>query len=47
MSHVLYASTVGSMIYAMVCTHLDISHTISVVSRNIANLDKEYWQAVK
>ena len=33
MSHVPYASVVGSIMYAMVCTRPDISHAISVVSR--------------
>ena len=31
-SHVLYASAVRSIMYAMVCTRLDISHAVSVVS---------------
>lgn len=33
--------------YAMVCTHPDIAHGVSVVSRYMANLGKEHWQAVK
>ena len=32
MSHVPYASAVGSIMYAMVCTRPDISHAVSVVS---------------
>ena len=28
MSHIPYASAVGSLMYAMVCTRLDISHTV-------------------
>ena len=35
MARVPYSSTVGSMMYAMVCTHPDISHVVSVVSRYI------------
>jgi len=31
-SHVLYASALESIMYAMVCTRLDISHAVSVVS---------------
>ena len=30
MSHVPYASAVGSLMYAMVCTRLDISHVVGV-----------------
>ena len=33
--------------YAMVCTRPDISHAVNVVSRYMANLGKEHWQAVK
>ncbi|CAA7407517.1 unnamed protein product [Spirodela intermedia] len=42
-SHVPYFSAIGSMMYAMICTHLDISHAISVVSHYMANpnLDKQ------
>jgi hypothetical protein len=47
MSHVPYASAVGSMMYAMVCTRPDISQAVSVVSRYMANPSKEHWQAVK
>lgn len=47
MSHVPYASAVGSIMYAMVCTRPDISHAVSVVSRYMANPGKEHWQAVK
>ncbi|KAF2314833.1 hypothetical protein GH714_036850 [Hevea brasiliensis] len=47
MSCVPYLSTVGSIMYAMVCTHPDISHAVSVVSRYMTCLGKEHWQAVK
>ncbi|KAF2297073.1 hypothetical protein GH714_016349 [Hevea brasiliensis] len=33
MSSVPYSSTVGNIIYAMVCNRLDISHVVSIVSR--------------
>lgn len=33
MENITYASVVGSLIYVMVCTHLDIAHAIGVVSR--------------
>ena len=37
MSSVLYASAIRSIIYVMVCTHLDISHVVSVVNKFIGN----------
>ena len=30
MSHVPYASAIGSLMYAMVCTRLDIAHAVGV-----------------
>ena len=42
-----YSSAVGSLIYAMVCTRLDIAHAIGVVNRFLANLGKEHWEVVK
>lgn len=47
MSHVPYASTLGSLIYVMVCTRLDISHLVGVVSRYMKNLGKEHWARMK
>ena len=40
MSYVPYLSAVGSLMYAMVCTRPDVSHTVSVVSRNMSNPGK-------
>ncbi|KAK8957035.1 hypothetical protein KSP39_PZI000307 [Platanthera zijinensis] len=42
-----YASAVGSLMYAMVCTRSDIAHAIGVVSRFLSNPGKEHWSAVK
>ncbi|KAF2293063.1 hypothetical protein GH714_035910 [Hevea brasiliensis] len=47
MSNVPYLSIVGSIMYAMVCTRLDISHAVSIVSRYIVCSGKEHWQVVK
>nr|GEW03723.1 retrovirus-related Pol polyprotein from transposon TNT 1-94 [Tanacetum cinerariifolium] len=47
MSRVSYSSAVGSLMYAMVCTRLDLAHAISVVSRYMNNPDKMHWEAVK
>jgi len=34
-SHVCYANAVGSLMYAMVCTRIDIAHAVGVSSRYI------------
>ena len=47
MSKVPYSSAVGSLMYAMVCTRLDISHAVGAVSRFMSDPGKEHWQAVK
>ena len=46
MSKVPYSSTVGSLMYAMVCTRLDIAHAGGVLSRYMNNPSKEHWKAV-
>ena len=47
MSKVPYASAVGSLMYAMVCTRPDIAHAVGVVSRYMSNPGKEHWEGVK
>ena len=47
MSRVPYASAVGSLMYAMLCTRLDIAHVVGVLSRFMSNPGKEHWTAVK
>ena len=47
MKKVSYASTVGSLIYAMVCIRPNIVHTVIVVSRFLSNLGNEHWHKVK
>ena len=37
-----YASTVGSLMYAMVCTWLDIRYAVRVVRRFMSNSGKEH-----
>lgn len=41
MSHVPYVSVVGSLMHSMVCTRIDITRTMVVVSRYMSNLGKE------
>jgi hypothetical protein len=47
MSRVPYSSTVGSLMYAMVCIRPDIAHAVGVVSRYMNNPGKEHWEEVK
>jgi len=47
MARVPYASTIGSLMYAMVCTRPDISHVVGVVSRYMSNPGKQHWEAMK
>ncbi|KAE9617992.1 putative RNA-directed DNA polymerase [Lupinus albus] len=47
MSHVPYASAVGSLMYAMVCTRPDLAYAASMVSRYMHNPGKDHWSAVK
>nr|GEY89651.1 retrovirus-related Pol polyprotein from transposon TNT 1-94 [Tanacetum cinerariifolium] len=41
MDRVPYASTVGSLMYAMVCTRPDLAHVVGVVSRFMSNPDSD------
>jgi len=47
MSHVTYTSVVGSLMYAMVWTRLEISHAIRVLRRYVSKPWKEHWIVIK
>jgi hypothetical protein len=47
MSRVPYLTTVGRLMYAMVCTRPYISHAMGVVRRYMNNPGKEHWEEVK
>ena len=47
MSRVPYATAVGSLMLAMICTRPDIAQAVGAVSRYMANPSGEYWIAVK
>ena len=47
MSKVPYSSAVGSLMYVMVCSRIDLSYAMSLVSRYMSNPGKEYWKAVQ
>ncbi|WVZ93414.1 hypothetical protein U9M48_039394 [Paspalum notatum var. saurae] len=47
MSEIPYASAIGSIIYAMICTRLDVSFALSVTSKYQSCLGEGHWIAVK
>ena len=47
MRRVSYASVVGSLMYAMVCTRPNIAFVVGTVSHRMSNLGKEHSVAVK
>ena len=47
MVKVPYASCVGSLMYAMIATHLDIVFVVGVVTRYESNPKKKHWEAMK
>ena len=47
MSRIPYASAVGSLMYAMLCTKPDICYAVGVVSRYQSDPGEEHWIAVK
>ncbi|KAL6334618.1 hypothetical protein AAG906_019470 [Vitis piasezkii] len=42
-----YASAIGNLMYAMVCTRSDIAHAVGVVIRFMSKPGKQHWEAVK
>ncbi|KAM1309376.1 hypothetical protein ACFX2H_006077 [Malus domestica] len=47
MSYIPYASAIGSLMYAMICTRPDIAYAVSITSRYQSNPGSEHWTAVK
>ena len=47
MSRIPYVSDVGSLMYAMVCTRLDIAHAMGVLRRSMSKPGTEHWIVVK
>lgn len=47
MRRTLYTSTVEMLMYNMICTILDISHTIRMINIYMSNTDKIHYEAVK
>src|SRR4051812_28902051 len=47
MSMIPYASAIGSIMYTMICTRLDVSYALNVTSRYQANPGEGHWIAVR
>ena len=47
MSRVPYASIVGSLMFAMICTRPDIAQAVGAASRYIASPGREHWNTIK
>src|SRR3954468_21027610 len=47
MSVILYASAIGSIMYAMLCTRPDVNLAISLVGRYQSDPGAEHWTTVK
>ena len=47
MKVILYASAIGSIMYAMLCTRPDVCLAVSLVGRYQSNPSMEHWTAVK
>ena len=47
MRQIPYALAVGSLMYAMLCTRLDICYLVGMVSRYQSNPRPKHWEAVK
>ncbi|KAA0062116.1 gag/pol protein [Cucumis melo var. makuwa] len=47
MSNIPYASAVGSLMYAMLCTRPDICYSVGIVIRYQSNPGRDHWTTVK
>lgn len=47
MKKISYSYVVGSFMYTMICTRLDIPYAVGVVSCFLANSGNEHWVAIK
>ena len=46
MKKISYASAVGCLMYAMVCTRPDLAQALSVVSKYTSIPGRDHWQAI-
>jgi len=47
MKDIPYTSTVENLMYAQVCTHLDVAYVIGKLDRYLCNPGIDHWKAAK
>ena len=47
MENILYASTIGCLMYAQVCTHPDIAYVVGMLGIYLSNPGMVHWKATK
>ena len=47
MQQIPYASAIGSLMYAQVCTHPDIAYIVGMLGRYLSNPGNDHWIAAK
>ena len=47
MQQIPYVSTIGSLMYAQVCTRPDIAYIVGMLGIYLINLGKDHWIAAK
>ena len=47
MQKIPYASAIGSLMYAQVCTRLDIAYIVGMLGRYLSNPGIDHWKAAK
>ena len=47
MVNILYASTIGCLMYAQVCTHPDIAYVVGMLGIYLSNPGMVHWKATK
>ena len=47
MTNVPYVNDIGSIMYVMVCTRLDIAYGVSLLNHYMSNTGKDPWEALK
>ena len=47
MQKIPYASVVGSLMYAQVCTRLDIAYIVGMLGRYLSNPGMDHWKGTK
>jgi len=47
MASILYRSAVGSLVYVMICTKVDITYGLEVVNQYMTNRGPLHWIALK